>query len=112
MNIFVVKLDQKNKKTANDPQHVEDCCPRNVKKICRSKCGNALGHQISKLIKFHFFGFCDMLKSPFDTIAKRHDSLSFTSHRMTQQEQHRCDQLEEGNVRIEHGSLTRLTKFQ
>jgi hypothetical protein len=57
MNIFVVKLDQENKKTANDPQHVEDCCPRNVKKICRSKCGNALGHQISKLIKFLFFGF-------------------------------------------------------
>jgi hypothetical protein len=55
--VFVMKLDQKNKKIANDPQHVEDCSPRNVKKICRSKRGNALGHQISELIKFLFFGF-------------------------------------------------------
>jgi hypothetical protein len=38
---FVMKLDQKNKKIANDPQHAENCFPRNVKKIRRSKCGNA-----------------------------------------------------------------------
>jgi hypothetical protein len=36
-----------------------------------------------------------MFKSPFDTIAKRHDPLSFSSHRMTEQEQHRSDHLEE-----------------
>jgi hypothetical protein len=35
--IFVVKLDQKNKKIANDPQHVENCSARNVKEDCRSK---------------------------------------------------------------------------
>jgi hypothetical protein len=31
--IFVVKLDQKNKKIANDPQHVENCSLRNVKNL-------------------------------------------------------------------------------
>jgi hypothetical protein len=37
--IFVVKLDQKNKKIANDPQHDENCSPRNVKKFVARNMG-------------------------------------------------------------------------